>query len=127
MSPTRLEVHPRAVAEARAARRWYARRSAAVANRFVAELDRGDADRVGATALAALPAQNPGLPPSPVPLFGRLSRVGRVRAGPRGGPHRTQAGLPAEAVALARQFVLQIDAITSTPAPTAAWPARRPI
>lgn len=39
MSPMRLEVHPQAITEARAARRWYAQRSAAVANRFVAELD----------------------------------------------------------------------------------------
>lgn len=39
MSPQRLEVHPRAVAEARAARRWYGQRSAALANRFVAALD----------------------------------------------------------------------------------------
>jgi plasmid stabilization system protein ParE len=35
-----VNLHPRAVNEARAAYRWYARRSAAVANRFVAELDR---------------------------------------------------------------------------------------
>jgi plasmid stabilization system protein ParE len=35
-----LEFHPSAVAEARAARRWYARRSAAVAQRFLDEPDR---------------------------------------------------------------------------------------
>ena len=34
-----LEVHPEAVAEARAAREWYAHRSQAAANRFMAELD----------------------------------------------------------------------------------------
>jgi plasmid stabilization system protein ParE len=39
MTAIRLEVHPRAVAEARAARRWYARRSIAAANRFISELD----------------------------------------------------------------------------------------
>lgn len=40
MSPVALDVHPRAIADARAARRCYARRSGAAANRFVAELDR---------------------------------------------------------------------------------------
>ena len=39
MTSPRLDFHPRAVEEARAARRWYARRSAAVANLFVTELD----------------------------------------------------------------------------------------
>lgn len=39
MSPMRPEFHPRAVVEARAARRWYAQRSVAAANQFVAELD----------------------------------------------------------------------------------------
>ena len=40
MPPIPFEFDPRAIAEARAARRWYARRSAAVADRFLAELDR---------------------------------------------------------------------------------------
>ena len=35
-----LEIHPRAVAEARRSRRWYARRSVDAASRFMAELDR---------------------------------------------------------------------------------------
>jgi len=39
MSPVRLEVHPQAIVEACAARRWYAQRSVAAANQFVAELD----------------------------------------------------------------------------------------
>jgi plasmid stabilization system protein ParE len=39
MSPVRLEIHPRAIAEARAARRWYAQRSSSVAAQFVVELD----------------------------------------------------------------------------------------
>lgn len=34
-----LELHPEAVAEARAAREWYADLSQAAANRFIAELD----------------------------------------------------------------------------------------
>ncbi len=40
MTPVPLEFHPRAIEEARAARRWYARRSPAAAGRFLAELDR---------------------------------------------------------------------------------------
>jgi plasmid stabilization system protein ParE len=40
MNPLRLEIHPRAAVEAGAARRWYAQRSPATAQRFVAELDR---------------------------------------------------------------------------------------
>jgi toxin ParE1/3/4 len=40
MSPTRLEIHPQAAAEARAARAWYAERSASIAAKFIAELDR---------------------------------------------------------------------------------------
>jgi plasmid stabilization system protein ParE len=39
MSLPSLEIHPRAALEAREARRWYARRSVAVANRFISELD----------------------------------------------------------------------------------------
>jgi plasmid stabilization system protein ParE len=35
-----LDLHPLAVKEARVAYRWYARRSARVANRFMAELNR---------------------------------------------------------------------------------------
>jgi plasmid stabilization system protein ParE len=35
-----VEFDPRAVAEAKAAKRWYARRSVTAAQRFVAELDR---------------------------------------------------------------------------------------
>jgi plasmid stabilization system protein ParE len=40
MNAPGIEFDPRAIAEARAARRWYARRSAAAAGRFLAELDR---------------------------------------------------------------------------------------
>ena len=40
MNPRGIELHPLAVAEARAARRWYARRSAGAALRFMDELDR---------------------------------------------------------------------------------------
>ncbi len=40
MIPARLEIHPRAIAECRAARRWYARRSAEAADRFAAQLGR---------------------------------------------------------------------------------------
>ena len=40
MTPVNLEIHPLAIAEARAARRWYHRRSAMIAQRFLAELDR---------------------------------------------------------------------------------------
>jgi plasmid stabilization system protein ParE len=39
MNPVPLEFHPRAIEEARAARRWYARRSPALADRFLAQLD----------------------------------------------------------------------------------------
>jgi len=39
MNPLPVDFHPRAMAEARAARLWYHRRSPAVAIRFVAELD----------------------------------------------------------------------------------------
>ena len=39
MTPQDIEFHPRAVDEARAARRWYAHRSAAAAARFLVELD----------------------------------------------------------------------------------------
>ncbi len=39
MARPRLDLHPEAIEEARAARLWYADRSAAVANAFVAELD----------------------------------------------------------------------------------------
>jgi len=39
MVPLNLEFHPRAVEEARAARRYYARRSATLANRFLTALD----------------------------------------------------------------------------------------
>jgi plasmid stabilization system protein ParE len=53
MTPWNLDFHPRAIDEARAARRWYARRSTALANQFVAELD--DAIR----QIAAAPAQWP--------------------------------------------------------------------
>lgn len=35
-----LDFHPRAVVEARKARNWYAKRSPAVASRFMAEFDR---------------------------------------------------------------------------------------
>jgi hypothetical protein len=38
--PLPLEIHPQAIREARAARRWYAQRSVLVAQQFVAELDR---------------------------------------------------------------------------------------
>jgi plasmid stabilization system protein ParE len=40
MTPAPLEFHHLAVEEARAARRWYARRSRSAANRFLAELQR---------------------------------------------------------------------------------------
>jgi plasmid stabilization system protein ParE len=53
MSPTNLEFHPRAIVEARAARRWYARRSPAVAGRFVTQLDHAMAQ------IAAAPQQWP--------------------------------------------------------------------
>jgi plasmid stabilization system protein ParE len=39
MIPVRIDFHPQAVREARAARRWYARRSPGTANQFVTELD----------------------------------------------------------------------------------------
>jgi plasmid stabilization system protein ParE len=47
MSPVRLDFHPRAMADARGARRWYARRSAAVASQFVDELDQAMAQISG--------------------------------------------------------------------------------
>ena len=40
MMPRDVEFHPRAIEEARAARRWYATRSDAAADRFLIELDR---------------------------------------------------------------------------------------
>ena len=40
MSLPTLEFHPQAIAEARAARKWYATRSENAADAFVAELDR---------------------------------------------------------------------------------------
>src|SRR4051794_9258881 len=40
MNSIPVEFHPLAIAEARAARRWYARRSPEAADRFIAELDR---------------------------------------------------------------------------------------
>jgi hypothetical protein len=39
MDPRPIELHPRAIAEARAAREWYADRSPAAAEAFMAELD----------------------------------------------------------------------------------------
>jgi plasmid stabilization system protein ParE len=39
MTPLPLEIHPRAIDEARRARQWYARRSRGVAHRFAVELD----------------------------------------------------------------------------------------
>jgi len=47
MAPKPVEFDPRAVQEAGAARRWYARRSPAVARRFLEELDRA-VERIGA-------------------------------------------------------------------------------
>jgi len=44
MTPAPLDFHPMAIAEARAARRRYARRSGALAIRFLAELDRAVAE-----------------------------------------------------------------------------------
>ena len=40
MSPRQIDVHPEAVAEARAAAQWYRERSALVADAFLAELGR---------------------------------------------------------------------------------------
>ena len=40
MSPRQTDVHPDAVAEARAAAQWYRERSALTADAFLAELDR---------------------------------------------------------------------------------------
>jgi hypothetical protein len=42
MNPAWLESHPSAVAEARAAWRWYPKRNHAVANGFKVELDRAE-------------------------------------------------------------------------------------
>jgi plasmid stabilization system protein ParE len=39
MSPRQIDIHPEAVAEARAAARWYRERSALAADAFLAELD----------------------------------------------------------------------------------------
>jgi plasmid stabilization system protein ParE len=44
MTPTNLELLRLAMVEARVAYRWYARRSAAVANRFLASLDQAMLD-----------------------------------------------------------------------------------
>jgi plasmid stabilization system protein ParE len=40
MSPLQIDVHPEAVAEARAAAQWYRERSPLAADAFLAELDR---------------------------------------------------------------------------------------
>ncbi len=40
MSPRQIDVHPDAVAEARAAAQWYGERSTLAADAFLAELDR---------------------------------------------------------------------------------------
>lgn len=40
MSPPEIEFHPEAIAEARAAREWYARHDPVVGDAFMAELDR---------------------------------------------------------------------------------------
>jgi len=40
MSPRQIDVHPDAVAEARAAAQWYRERSALAADAFLAEIDR---------------------------------------------------------------------------------------
>jgi hypothetical protein len=40
MSPQQIEVHPEAVAEARAATEWYREKSVLVADAFLTELDR---------------------------------------------------------------------------------------
>ncbi|MBI5967941.1 MAG: type II toxin-antitoxin system RelE/ParE family toxin [Deltaproteobacteria bacterium] len=40
MSSRRVDIHPEAVAEARAAAQWYRERSAPAANAFLAEVDR---------------------------------------------------------------------------------------
>lgn len=39
MHPRLIELHPEAIAEARAARQWYAERSSVAADAFMAELD----------------------------------------------------------------------------------------
>jgi plasmid stabilization system protein ParE len=54
MRPPSLDFHPRAIAEARAARRWYAQRSAALAGQFLSEFD--DAVNQIATTPAQWPA-----------------------------------------------------------------------
>src|SRR5713226_9987563 len=48
MTPIPLEIHPQAIRDARAARRWYARRSVAAANQFVVALDHAIAQITGA-------------------------------------------------------------------------------
>ena len=53
MSPRQIDVHPEAVAEARAAAQWYRERSASAADAFLAELDRA-VERI---------AENPGTYP----------------------------------------------------------------
>jgi toxin ParE1/3/4 len=68
MNPTPVELHPLAIAEARAARRWYARRSPEAAERFVAELDRA-IDAIGS---------NPAICPS----YLHGTRVRRLRRFP---------------------------------------------
>jgi plasmid stabilization system protein ParE len=54
MSPRQVDVHPEAVAEARAAAQWYRERSASAANAFLDELY-GAVERI---------AENPGMYPS---------------------------------------------------------------
>lgn len=53
MSPRQIDVHPEAVAGARAAAQWYRERSASAADAFLAELDRA-VERI---------AENPGMYP----------------------------------------------------------------
>jgi plasmid stabilization system protein ParE len=68
MTPSSLDYHPRAIQEARAALRWYARRSPALANRLLVELDEA------ARQIATAPAQ------WPMYLYG--TRVYRLRRFP---------------------------------------------
>jgi plasmid stabilization system protein ParE len=90
MSPPSLSFHPRAIVDARAARRWYARRSLALANRFLVELD--EAVRL----IAAAPGQWPAY------LHG--TRVYRLRRFPYLVVYReTAAAVEVLAVAYARR------------------------
>jgi len=68
MSPRQIDVHPEAVAEARAAAQWYRERSALAADAFLAELDRA------VERITENPERHATLSPTALPFLFGISR-----------------------------------------------------